>query len=552
MNRAPRLLGLRRALDEHASGDGAEHPLDLPAGLGPADLGAETAVATSPQPEDTPQVGRNVTVLAVSQLITWTMTLLWTLVVPRSLGPTGMGTIMAAWSVTGILGVVLGLGTRNYLVRESVVHPLEAPRLVGTAIVLRIISTPLLLGAAIAYGEIVGWGRHERIALYLAAGATVFVQIAEPMQAAFQSTERMEYLAYSDVINKSAQGLLGIAVVLAGFGVIGVMACWFVMTAVVVALDAYWLRGLIRIDLRTNLRRMARVARESLPYWAFGVFFMVYLWIDFVMLSLMTGTEEVGWYSVPTRLFQTLMFLPVVVSTAWLPRFVRGFEEGGDLLRRSAQAPIELVLLLSLPIAAGTAMVADPLIHLLYGSAYDESVPVMVILGLCIPPMYLNIMLSQVLVAMNRQAKWTWVMAVTTVVNPLFNLALIPWTDRRYDNGAIGAAISLFLTELIVVTAGFVMIGRLVFDRGTIRRAVVGTAAAGAMWGVAYETDPVIGTVPSVLAGVLTFAVAAIVVRLFTAEEISLITSGINRVLQKVPGLRRRAVSAASGAPPPT
>ena len=29
----------------------------------------------------------------------------------------------------------------------------------------------------------------------------------------------MEYLAYSDVINKSAQGLLGIVVVLAGAGV---------------------------------------------------------------------------------------------------------------------------------------------------------------------------------------------------------------------------------------------------------------------------------------------------------------------------------------------
>ena len=47
----------------------------------------------------------------------------------------------------------------------------------------------------------------------------------------------------------------------------------------------------------------------------------------------------------------------------------------------------------------------------------------MVVLGLCIPPMYLNIMLSQVLVAINRQSRWTWVMAATTVVNPLFNLA---------------------------------------------------------------------------------------------------------------------------------
>src|SRR5207249_11064297 len=90
-------------------------------------------------------VGRNVTVMAGGQLITWTMTLLWTLVVPRSLGPSGMGTIMAAWSITGILGIVLGLGTRNYLVREAVIAPEKASGLIGTALLLRIALSPVLL-----------------------------------------------------------------------------------------------------------------------------------------------------------------------------------------------------------------------------------------------------------------------------------------------------------------------------------------------------------------------------------------------------------------------
>ena len=61
--------------------------------------------------------------IAGGQLLTWSMTLLWTLVVPRALGPAGMGSIVTAWSVTGILGIVLGLGTRNYLVREMRCRP---------------------------------------------------------------------------------------------------------------------------------------------------------------------------------------------------------------------------------------------------------------------------------------------------------------------------------------------------------------------------------------------------------------------------------------------
>jgi O-antigen/teichoic acid export membrane protein len=373
------------------------------------------------------------------------------------------------------------------------------------------------------------------------------------MQAGFQATERMEYLAYSDVISKSAQGLVGIAVVLVGFGTIGVTACWAVMTAIVVLLDAYWLHRFVRINLRTTWARSVKVVRESLAYWAFGLFFMIYLWIDFVMLSLMTRSEVVGWYAVPTRLFQTLTFLPVVVATASLPHFVRGFEEGGDRLRRAAKSPLELVLVVSLPIAAAVAITAAPVIHLLYGSAYDHAVPVMVILGLCLPPMYLNIVLAQVLIAMNRQVVWTCVMAATTVINPLFNLALIPWTQHRYGNGAIGAATSLLLTELVCIVVAFVMVARTVFDASTVKRALLAIVAATAMWAAGYETRS-FGVVVSLAAAAVAFVVLAVVLRLFTSEDVAAMKSGFTRVAQRVPGLKRRVApptAAAAGVPPP-
>ena len=532
------------------SGENPRHGEPGLPGPGLSESSADAMMTPPPAaPEGGPKMGRNVSILASAQLITWTMTLLWTLVVPRALGPSGLGTIMAAWSITGILGVVLGLGTRNYLVRESVVRPDSAPGLIGTALVLRVVLSPLLIVAAVAYGELVGWTGDAQTVLYLAAAATLFVQIAEPLQAGFQATERMEYLAYSDIISKSGQGLVGIVIVLLGFGTVGVTACWAVMTGVVVVLDLYWLHGLVRIDWRTNIRRMTAVARASLPYWAFGLFFMLYLWIDFVMLSLLTSDEVVGWYAVPTRLFQTLMFLPVAVATAWLPHFVRGFEESDEKLKDAARQPVELVLLLSLPIAALTAAAADPVINLLYGSEYANSVPVMAILGLCIPAMYMNIMLSQVLIAMNRQSTWTWVMAVTTVVNPLFNLALIPLADRQWDNGAIGAAISLLLTEVVVVAAGVWLIGRRVFDGGSVRRAGLGLVAATLCGLVTYFSEDVVGWVIGLALGIFAFVAAAAVLRVFTPEEIELMRQGLRKAANKIPGLKRRFGKGASVAP---
>lgn len=494
-------------------------------------------------------VGRNVTFLAASQLTTWTMTLLWTLVVPRKLGPSGLGVVMAALSITGIFGMALGLGTRNYLVRASVVDPNSSAEKIGTTIVLRTLLAPVVFVGAFVYGDLVHWDANARHVLYLAAAATVLTQLAEPLQAAFQASERMEFLAYSDVISKSGQGLVGIAVVLAGAGTVGVTACMAVMAGLVVLIDLHWLRGRIRIDLRTNTRRMLVLARESLPYWAFGVFFQVYLWIDFVMLSLLTKPDVVGWYAVPTRLFQTLMFLPVVISTAWLPRFVRGHETGD--LGSTARKPVELVLLLSLPICALTAIGAEPVIHLLYGHAYAHAVPVMALLALSLPPMYMNIMLSQVLVAMDRQSQWTWVMVVTTIVNPLFNLALIPATQHAFSNGAIGAALALFLTELIVVGLGGALVGRVVFDGRTLRRGVRGVLVAGATYGAGLLVSVVVTPLAGLVAALVAFPVLARVLHLFDDDELRMIRGGFDRAARRLPGLRRFATPSEAGVPSP-
>jgi O-antigen/teichoic acid export membrane protein len=495
------------------------------------------------------RLGRNVTALTAGQLITWTMTLLWTFVVPRMLGPAGMGIIVAAWSVTGILGIILGLGTRNYLVREMVVDPSSATPLMGTAIVLRLLMAPVFMAAVVIYGRYARYGTEGTLVLYLAGVATILTLLSEPMQAGFQAIERMEYLAYSDVINKSAQGLLGVAVAVLGFRSVGITACWMVVAGVVIIVDAFWLRPHIRLNLRTSYRQIGSMIKQSAAYWTFGLFFIVYLWIDSVMLSLMTRPEVVGWYGVPTKLFQTLLFLPVIVSTAWLPRLVESFKESRDHLQEASRAPLELVLVLSIPICVITAMCAPAAMHLLYGPSYDRAIPVMILLSLCIPPMYMNIMLSQVLIAAKRQIQWTWVMAGATVVNPLCNAFLIRLTEQRYNNGAIGAAISMIVTEGLIVIVGIVMVGYHVFDRRVVRRALLMALACGVMWGIALATRPV-GAFASLFFGVITFVVLAAILRLVRPEEMSFVREKATALLQRVMPASRRLQPALASEPP--
>lgn len=479
------------------------------------------------------RVGRNIAALVSGQVVTWGMTLAWTLVVPRLLGPGGMGLIITGQSVTGILAIALGFGTKNYLTRAIVVARTEAPNLLATASVLRLMLAPLFLVATLLYAHVAGYGHEGNLVLYLSAGATVLTLLAEPMQSTFQAIERMKYLAYSDVINKSVQGLLGIVLAVAGLGAVGFSGCWMVMSAVVLVLDALWLRRYVRLRLRTTGRRLVHMARESVAYWAFGLFFMIYLWIDATMLSLMTNSTVVGWYGVPTRLFQSVMVVPVLVSTAWLPRLVKVFERRPWELQEAARAPIEIVLVSGLVIGAAIAAGAAPLIHVVYGSAYDQAVPVMAILGVCVPAMYMNIMLNQVLIAAKRQIVWTWVMAGATVVNPAVNAVLIPLTQSRFHNGAIGAAIALVATEVMIVAVGVGLLGRHIFDRAALRRCLVATVTAGTMWGVSAVLRDAVGTLPSLAAGAGAFIALALALRLVTPAEQAFVREQAVRIKER-------------------
>jgi len=283
--------------------------------VAPETISPAATVDVADVDEPARSLGRNVTALATGQFLTWSMTLLWTLVVPRALGPAGMGLIVSAWSVTGVLGVVLGLGTRTYLVREFVADRGEGPALIGTAIVLRACLSPVFFLAVVIYSQFAGYGREGNMVLFLASGATILTLLAEPFQAGFQALERMEYLAYGDVINKTGQSVVGILLAVVGIRAVGITASWVAVALVVlVATHAWWSR-LSRVELRTTPGELGRMLRGSAAYWAFGVFFLIYLWIDTVMLSLMTNPQTVGYYGVPTRLFQTMMFLPVMIST---------------------------------------------------------------------------------------------------------------------------------------------------------------------------------------------------------------------------------------------
>ncbi len=518
-----------------AAGPGRDAPIEIGGG---ADYGWRVAVVeapaavTAPRRSRTPLLG-NLAFLAGSQAVTWCASVVWTVAVPRALGPHELGLYTFAVAAGGVLTVAIGLGLRPLLVREIAIHPERGPRLVGTSILLRVLMAVPALALVALVATVGPFGRGEAQALWLGFGLCFFYLLYEPIQAAFQAIERMRYLAYCDVITKAGVSIGAVVLVGVGVHALGLLVISVAVMALVFVLNLLWARGRVAIDWRTTRHELRRLVVDSLPYWSFAAFFTVYLWIDSLMLGTMTSSTVLGWYGMPTKLFGTLMFIPVILSTAWLPRLVAAHRDGDAALMRAARAPIEIVLVLSLPVCVGTALVAAPLVHALYGPGFDESVAILVILAMCVPPMYLNIMVNQVLVAMNRQKVWTKVMALASVLNPVLNFALIRYFQSSRGDGAIGSAIALLVTEVVIVGIGVAIVRR-ALDASVLTR-VARAVVATALMAVAVVAVRHLGLIAQVAAGCLSFPVLMVLLRVLGDEERELlrqVTAAVRRRLR--------------------
>lgn len=480
-------------------------------------MSTESATTASHLPRN--GVVRNISYLFGGQLTTWTLSVAWTFIVPRQIGPTGMGQLVTVLSGIGILTIVVSLGTKLLLVTEIARAPWSAGNLVAAATLARLVLFIPSAGLMALYLSFAHFSHYQVVLLTIATATLPLFLVSDAISSAFQGLERMQYLAYLDITYKAVTMVGGIILVLLGFRVLGLVLLGTLASALVLTISIFWANSHFDLTWRVRPTEIRRMIVKSLPFWATTMINTFYLWIDSILLALLASANEVGWYGVPTRLFGALLFIPVIISTATLARLTATFVDGRDSFTRTLTPIVETTMMISLPLAAGTIAVAVPAVRFLYGPAYSASGPVLIILALSIPPTYLNIVVNQSLVASNRQVVWTKVMAVGAAVNVLLNLIAIPTARDALHNAALGAAWSLLTTEVIMAATGLYLVRHSVNPRA-LRRIARAAVAALIMGVVAYAGAP-LGLLVQIGVGIVVFVGLAVALRLLSPHELA-------------------------------
>lgn len=473
------------------------------------------------------RLGRSISVLAGSQVVTWLLTFSYTVVVPRILGPKGIGELTTATSATSILLTLIELGLTVLLVRKIAQQRDRAGEFISTTLLIQ--ATLFVPGMAVMaiFIALQHFDSEQQIVLWLATVAMLPAILKLPFQSAFQATDNMSFYALTGVITKFLYCVLGIALVVLGLGVVSIAALGLAIETFTLALNLRWARPRFTLTWRVGLRRAAALAVESLPFFANYVIHSTYLWINVLLLATLTSATVVGWYGVSSRLIGTLYFIPVIVSTALLPKLSASFDGRFDALQVRARPAVELIMILSLPVTVGAALISEPLIALIYGAGFSGSAAVLPVLLASLPFTYFNILIWQVLVASSRQLIWTKVMAAALVLNVVLSLVFINYCQNRFGNGAIGAALAFDVTEGLMSIVAVIILPTLLNRASVMRllRAVAATSLMGAgVWAVRTYGLPA-----EIVAGVVIFCALAVLLRAVAISEVRDLYAAVRR-----------------------
>jgi O-antigen/teichoic acid export membrane protein len=483
-------------------------------------------------------VAKNASVLMASQLLTWGLTLLLTVFLPRYLGAEAIGQLHLAGSLWAMVMVFIAFGMDIVLIKEIARDSSRMPEHLSTSIVLRAIFFVVGFLAVFIYVTNVDYSPETVLVVVIIGISDLFAQVLSACGAVLQGFQRMEYKAIGDVAGKAFGTIASIILVLLGQGVLVIAAVNIGAVLVTMVIYLYFVNRTQKLCLWCFTMDSARwLLRSGVPFLLTGIFLVIYVQIDVIIISLVANETVVGWYSAADRLFGTLLFIPTVFITAIFPVLSQAYANDPDSLPKIMRKSFDLLLLLSVPIGLGVLVVANGVVLLLFGEGFINSGPVLAVMGIVLLLTYQNMLVGQFLISIDKQNMWTWVMAVATFVSLPLDLILVPWCQATFNNGAIGGALAFVITESGMMIAGLRLMPRNTLTRQTAQYAFKVFLSGGVMVAATWWMRDFFVVIPIVV-GAVVFLAMILLLKVVPQEDWALFRSLFMSVLARL-GIRK-------------
>ena len=369
----------------------------------------------------------------------------------RYLGPVGYGVISYAASVAAFVTPIMQIGFRNTLVKEFVDEPGQEGRILGSALIMNMISAVLCIIGSVSFVMLVHAGDRETVIVCALYSLSLLFQAVETTQYWFQARLLSKYSSVAALVAYSAVSVYKIWLLVTKKDVV-----WFALSIgieyfllSVLLLFLYVKAGGQRlcVDGHTGKKLLSRSKYYILP----ALMVMAFQHTDRIMIRLMIGERETGLYAAAMTCVGMSSFVFSAILDSARPVILEEKQRNQALYEKRIIQLYSIITCLSVAQSVGMTLLARPLVFLLYGVEYAKTAGILAVAVWYVAFGYFGSVRNIWILAENKQKYLSAINGAGVLANIFLNLCLIPlW-------GAAGAAVASVITQFFTnVIVGFV------------------------------------------------------------------------------------------------
>jgi O-antigen/teichoic acid export membrane protein len=409
------------------------------------------------------------------------------------------------------LGMTMGDGIESVLMRESIKAPDDEADLVVWARRYRYLTGSIATLVIAGLSLIMVREPAQRLTLIL-VGLSLPLLAPTVLYSVLQRRYLVGRVALL-MLMQNAQWLIAVVVLvrldapLVAYGIAYALSNLLYSTGTRIAARRVVSYARARLNARAAWDRL----RQAVPLSMTAVLSLGYSKIDGVLLYAMHGAASSAGYVAAYRLLDVAQVIPASLASVLFPMFNYALRD-----RRSAPAVgarwVFLSVLVAAPVVVLGEVLAGPLVGLVFGAKYPDSV---FLLRLLLPSFALicpGWALTSMAVATGLARRQLQICAAGLVFNVAANLMLIPaW-------GAKGCCIATLVTEIVVFTLSWYVL------RGMLQRPIRLSWSRwlrlGLVLAVTAAPAVIIPPIPAACLAVLIYLGGLVVARLVTVEDV--------------------------------
>lgn len=396
----------------------------------------------------------------VGAVVSGALTFAFFIVLGRGLGRAGYGAFVSAMGLFTILSRTAELGADTGLTRmvaryQALGRTADLRRTLVAALV-PVLAVSTLFGAALwlwapELARTFGKGRGSGLIDDYARVLAFFLPASAAVMVVLSATRGFGTMVPTNLVDKLArsalQPLLALVAVGLGLGTTAIALSFAGPIALAFAASCLWLWSLLR---RAERRRAGVAPAEARPagelavrFWRFtaprgfaGIFQVVILWINTLLLGRLDSTEAAGVFNAATRYITAGLMAGVAVQQVMGPKISellarRSHERAGAVYQTATTWLVTLTWPLYLTFA-----IFSPTLLQVFGKGFSGGESTLVVLGLTML-VATGVGTVDVVLLMGGRSSWNLIdTAVALVVGVVLNVLLIP------PLGVTGAALA--------------------------------------------------------------------------------------------------------------